>query len=87
MPSVLPNGLAAHFELGAWSRPAIFDLIQGVGEITWDEMYRVFNMGLGMVAVCREDDVAAIQQAVSDAVVVGRIVPRKGEDQVVLNEA
>lgn len=87
MPSVLPEGLAAQFDTGSWSRPAIFDLIQNVGGVTWDEMYRVFNMGLGMVAVCWEEDVPAIQQAVSDAVVVGRIVPRQGEDQVLLQEA
>jgi len=84
MPSVLPGGMAAQFDIGAWSRPAIFDLIQRVGGITWDEMYRVFNMGLGMVAVCQEEDVEAIQKAVSDAVVVGRIVPRQGEEQVLL---
>jgi len=87
MPGVLPGGLAAQFDIGSWSRPAIFDLIQSVGGITRDEMYRVFNMGLGMVAICREKDVAAIQQAASDAVVVGRIVPRTGEDQVLLQEA
>lgn len=87
MPSVLPGGLAAQFDIGSWSRPAIFDLIQKVGGVTWDEMYRVFNMGLGMVAVCREQDVSAVQQAAPDAVVVGRIVPRQGEDQVVLQEA
>ena len=87
MPCVLPGTLAAQFDIGSWSRPAIFDLIQMVGEVPRDEMYRVFNMGLGMVAICREEDVAAIQGAVSDAVVVGRIVPRQGEDQVLLQEA
>ena len=39
-------------------------------------MYRVFNMGLGMVAVCDEGSVATIQDAVPDALVVGQIVPR-----------
>ena len=87
MPSVISSGLAAQFDTGSWSRPAIFDLIQQVGGITREEMYRVVNMGLGMVAVCGEQDVPAIQQAVSDAVVVGRIVPRRGDDQVWLLEA
>lgn len=87
MSSIVPHDLAAQFDTGSWFKPAIFDLIQSVGQITWDEMYRVFNMGLGMVAISREQDVSAIQQAVSDAVVVGRIVPRRGEDQVLLQEA
>jgi phosphoribosylaminoimidazole (AIR) synthetase len=47
-------------------------------------MYRVFNMGLGMVAICQEGDVDALQQAVSDAVVVGRIVTRNGDEPVLL---
>ena len=86
MPGALPGGMAAQFDIGSWSRPAIFDLIQKVGGIAWDEMYRVFNMGLGMVAVCGEQDVGAIQQVISDAVVVGRIVPRQGDEQVLLRE-
>lgn len=86
MPGVLPNNMAAQFEMGSWPRPAIFDLIQKVGDVSWDEMHRVFNMGLGMVAICRAEDVAAVQQAAPDAIVVGRIVPRDGEDQVVLQE-
>jgi phosphoribosylformylglycinamidine cyclo-ligase len=87
MPGILPNTMAAQFDMGSWPRPAIFDLIQKVGDVSWDEMHRVFNMGLGMVAICRADDVAAVQQAAPDAIVVGRIVPRDGEDQVVLHEA
>ncbi len=86
MLGVLPNNMAAQFEMGSWPRPAIFDLIQKVGDVSWDEMHRVFNMGLGMVAICRAEDVAAVQQAAPDAIVVGRIVPRDGEDQVVLQE-
>jgi len=87
MPSVLPSGLAAQFNTGSWSIPAIFGLIERIGGISRDEMYRVFNMGLGMVAVCRPEDVAAIQQAVADAVVVGHIIPRQGEEQVFLEES
>jgi phosphoribosylaminoimidazole (AIR) synthetase len=47
-------------------------------------MYRVFNMGLGMVAVCEESNVAPLRAGVPDAVVVGRIIPREGEEQVLL---
>ena len=84
MPGALPAGLAANIDVGSWTRPPIFDLIQKAGGIPWDEMYRVFNMGLGMVAVCGEEDVDSIQQMASDAVVVGRIIPRQGEEQVLI---
>jgi phosphoribosylaminoimidazole (AIR) synthetase len=45
-------------------------------------MFRVFNMGLGMVAVCEEQAVATIQDALPDAQVVGQVVPREGDAQV-----
>ena len=84
MPGVIPNDLAAQFDPSSWVRPAIFDLIQRTGNIPLEEMYRVFNMGLGMVAVCREDDLGAVQEAVPDAAVVGQVVPREGGPQVLI---
>ena len=85
MPGVIPNELAAEFDTSAWVRPAIFDLIQRTGNIPWEEMYQVFNMGLGMVAVCREQDMKAVQDLVPDAVEVGRVVPRESGPQVLLS--
>ena len=85
LPGVIPNELAAEFDTSAWVRPAIFDLIQRTGNIPWEEMYQVFNMGLGMVAVCREPDMKAVQDLVPDAVEVGRVVPRESGPQVLLS--
>ena len=85
MPAILPDGAAAEFDLGSWTVPPIFSIIQREGRISDEEMYRVFNMGLGMVAVCEEEAVATFQDAVPDARVVGRIVPRPGEPQVFFN--
>ena len=82
MPAILPAGLAARFDTGSWTVPPIFDVIQREGGVSDDEMYRVFNMGLGMVAVCGETDVAAIKAEVPDAVVVGQIVPQDNDAQV-----
>ena len=48
-------------------------------------MYKVFNMGLGMVAVCEPESVATIQDAISDSVVVGQIIPRNNQPAVVLS--
>lgn len=84
MPGILPQNMAAQFDTGSWVRPAIFDLIQRAGDVAWDEMYRVFNMGLGMVAICQEGDLDAVQLAVADAVVVGRIVTRIGDEPILL---
>jgi phosphoribosylformylglycinamidine cyclo-ligase len=86
MPSILPGSAAAEFDLGSWTVPPIFSIIQREGRISDEEMYRVFNMGLGMVAVCEEEAVATFQDAVPDALVVGRILPRQGDPQVVFRE-
>jgi phosphoribosylformylglycinamidine cyclo-ligase len=82
MPSILPDQVAASFQAGSWLAPPIFSVIQKEGQVSDEEMYRVFNMGLGMVAVCEEEAVATILDVVPDAQVVGQIVPREGESQV-----
>ncbi len=83
VPGILPANVAASFRRGSWQIPAIFSLIQREGNISDDEMFRVFNMGLGMVAVCREDQADTILATTPDAAVVGNVVERTGNDQVV----
>ena len=58
-------------------------MIQKEGGISDEEMYRVFNMGLGMVAVCPEDNVAKVLECLPDAVVIGKTVSRGEGEQVV----
>ena len=82
MPAILPDEVAASFQSGSWPVPPIFSIIQKEGGVSEEEMYRVFNMGLGMVAVCEEEAVATILDTLPDAQVVGSIVPREGESQV-----
>jgi len=84
MPGVMPDDLAADFDPASWSRPPIFDVIQREGNVPWEEMYRVFNMGLGMVAICREENLAEFQSLVPDSQVVGRIIPRGSGPQVLI---
>ena len=82
IPAILPDNVAARFEQGSWQVPPIFSLIQAQGKVEPDEMYRVFNMGLGMVAVCQEESIDRVLATASDAVVVGRVVERTGDAQV-----
>jgi phosphoribosylformylglycinamidine cyclo-ligase len=53
---VLPRGTGATVDRGTWCPPAIFSLLAGHGRIGQDEMERVFNMGVGMVAVVATGD-------------------------------
>jgi len=86
MPASLPVGVAAEFRLGSWEVPPIFGAIQRAGSVSDDEMFRVFNMGLGMVAVCDEAEADALVSSVDDAVDVGRIVEQQGRDRVIFGE-
>ena len=84
VPRVLPQGLAARFEAGAWDVLPIFGIIQREGHIETDEMFRVFNMGLGVVLACTPSDVPAIHEAVPDARVVGEVIRQQGDTRVVI---
>jgi len=83
LPAILPDGLAAEINSGAWPVLPIFKIIQKEGGISDDEMHRVFNMGLGMVAVCPEDNVANVLEHLPDAMVIGKMVPQGNGEQVV----
>ncbi len=56
LPRTLPDGCAADIDLQAWTIPPIFQLLQKHGAITRDEMFRAFNMGVGLVIVCTSRD-------------------------------
>ena len=74
MPASLPPGVTAEFHLGAWPIPPVFDAIQRAGRISDEEMYRVFNMGLGMVAVCDPERAPELLSGLPDALDVGQII-------------
>jgi phosphoribosylformylglycinamidine cyclo-ligase len=58
LPRVLPAGTRAHLHPAAWPLPPIFELIRKRGELDEAEMYRTFNMGIGLCAVVPESDTA-----------------------------
>ena len=66
LPRVLPEGLGAQVDAGAWAWPEVFTWLAGLG-VDADEMRRVFNCGVGMIAVVPEADVAAAIGAVAAA--------------------
>jgi phosphoribosylformylglycinamidine cyclo-ligase len=60
LPRTLPEGCVAEVDLKSWTVPTIFRLIQEHGRIARDEMYRAFNMGVGLVIVCASRDAERI---------------------------
>lgn len=86
MPGSLPIGMAAEFLVGSWRIPPIFAAIQSAGHVDAGEMYRVFNMGLGMVAVCDDAGAEEMLAELEDSVEVGRIVEQEGRERVIFRE-
>ena len=68
LPRMLPDGCAAEVDLQAWSMPAIFRVLQVRGAIARDEMFRAFNMGVGLVIACAPRDA---QRVINMAKVAG----------------
>jgi len=83
IPRILPEGVGAVVRLGSWPVLPIFTRIQQQGEISTAEMHRVFNMGIGMVAVVAPENVAAFQSGVpEETFVIGELIA--GERTVTL---
>jgi phosphoribosylformylglycinamidine cyclo-ligase len=60
IPRVLPEGLEVHIKAGAWPVPPVFDVIAREGDVSFEEMHRVFNMGIGMVVFVAAADLGRL---------------------------
>lgn len=74
VPRMFVDGLCAEIKLGSWDIPLVFQTIQELGNIAEDEMYQVFNMGLGMVIAVPAENVDSVLKQVPTAKVVGQVV-------------
>ncbi|MFH1842778.1 MAG: phosphoribosylformylglycinamidine cyclo-ligase [bacterium] len=77
VPRIVPAGLVARIETAAWPVPRLFSLIGELGEVSPEEMYRVFNMGIGMV-VFLPAEVDPTQVAGLRAVPIGEVLAGEG---------
>jgi len=56
LPRTLPEGLTFTIDRGSWTIPPLFTWLQGAGQVPDSEMFRAFNMGVGLVLVCGPGD-------------------------------
>jgi phosphoribosylformylglycinamidine cyclo-ligase len=84
IPRILPDDLDAKIQLGSWSVSPVWNLIQQRGEVDAQEMYRVFNMGIGMIAIVDKDLVSKVQSQISEKTfVIGELVPGNKKVQLI----
>jgi phosphoribosylformylglycinamidine cyclo-ligase len=67
LPRILPDGCGAEIDLAAWSVPPVFRFIQDRGGVGRDEMYRTFNMGMGLIIACTRNDAERVLDVVTGA--------------------
>jgi phosphoribosylformylglycinamidine cyclo-ligase len=79
IPRILPKGYKAVLNSKSWPLPPIFPFLQRLGEVPLDEMYRTFNMGIGLLVIVDEakaKDICHHFEAVGEEVyIIGEIVP------------
>ena len=83
----LPQSLDAVIDTSSWKVPAVFRVLQEAGSVEPAEMFRTFNMGVGMVVICAPSDAKAVLSAASAAGVAGWILGtlRSGSGAVILS--
>jgi phosphoribosylformylglycinamidine cyclo-ligase len=83
----LPTTVDAVIDAGSWEIPALFAVLESAGNIPRDEMYRVFNMGVGIIVIASRDHVDEIIGAARVAGVIGWVIGslRSGTGEVVID--
>ncbi len=88
LPRILPRGLDAVVNLASWEVPPLFTHLQQLGNVEPEEMFRTFNMGIGLIAVVPADHVKKIKAILNRAnerhYLIGKIAAR-GSRKVIYN--
>lgn len=84
VPRMIPDGLAAHINLGSWPVLPIFDVLEKAGEVDHMEMFNIFNMGIGMVLAVNAEDADKTMELLKSndeaGYVLGNIVKKTDSD-------
>ncbi|MCR6544736.1 phosphoribosylformylglycinamidine cyclo-ligase [Dehalobacterium formicoaceticum] len=86
LPRVFPEGVQADIDLTTWETPPVFRLIQKLGQVTEEEMFRVFNMGVGYCIICDPSQVSGILADCAGAFIMGKITAGDGKVHFTVRE-
>ena len=78
IPRILPDGVSVEINRGTWPELPIFGLMQKLGNVDEKEMFRTFNMGIGMVVICSQEDKEALVSHLENAFELGEVVGGEG---------
>lgn len=87
VPRILPDNVDAVFDRSTWKTPALFEFIEEAGKVDHEEMYRVFNMGIGYVIFVRAKDADAamdiLKKEKARPKIIGRVEKGAGKSRLV----
>lgn len=74
IPRILPEGVSVEINRGSWPELPIFTMMQRLGNVDEKEMFRTFNMGIGMIVVCAPSNLQMVMESVKGATPIGNVV-------------
>ena len=74
IPRILPENVAVEIKRGTWTELPVFGLLQKLGNVTDAEMFRTFNMGIGMIVICAEEEKDFLENNLGECFKIGRVV-------------
>jgi phosphoribosylformylglycinamidine cyclo-ligase len=83
IPRILPENVAVEIKRGTWNELPVFGLMQTLGNVADSEMFRTFNMGIGMIVVCAEEDKEFLKENLGISFEIGRVVEGNKEVSVI----
>ncbi|MDC1037576.1 phosphoribosylformylglycinamidine cyclo-ligase [Candidatus Marinimicrobia bacterium] len=66
IPRILPDGCGVNLNKGSWPSLPVFDVMQSIGDVDENEMFRAFNMGIGMVFIMDSNTVSSVKDTLKD---------------------
>ena len=82
IPRILPDNVAVEITRGTWTELPIYGLMQALGNVADAEMFRTFNMGIGMIVICAEEDKQFLKENLSKCFEIGRVVEGNKEVKI-----
>ena len=74
IPRILPEGVSVEINRGTWPELPIFGMMQRLGNVDEKEMFRTFNMGIGMIVICSRDGIGVIKDRIQEIRQIGSII-------------
>jgi phosphoribosylformylglycinamidine cyclo-ligase len=82
IPRILPEKVAVEIKRGTWTELPIFGLMQKLGNVEDAEMFRAFNMGIGMIVICTEEDKENLKSHFGECFEIGYVIEGNKEVSV-----